>query len=362
MRPALVVCSMCALVVGAGAGRAAAGPDASSPWKVTKRRVMHTVFEVHMPRADHVPAACWAKVTAIEAMANEWREDSPLAALNERAGAGWVALPPPLLELLGAARDVAGRSEGAFDPTWAALWGLWDFSSDAPRPPVAETVERHRRLVNWRDLELDPRQRRARLRRRGQKVGLGGIAKGAALDAMAACLRASGVTAFALSAGGQVLLHGERRPNAPWRVGIRDPRGTGPSDPIGSLQLRGGSVSTSGDYERFFVYRGQRYHHLLDPRTGRPARGLRSATVVHPRAQAADAWSTAIFVAGPRRAAALCARLHAEGGGCVLIDAAGGVRISPALRPQSWFRPGVRAAPLSEPPPTPATTRRASRR
>jgi thiamine biosynthesis lipoprotein len=162
-------------------------------------------------------------------------------------------------------------------------------------------------------------------------IGLGGIAKGFALERAAAALRERRLESFLLVSGGQVYAAGSRtgREGArPWRVGIREPRG-GPEDLFARLELRDGSASTSGDYESYFVAGGVRYHHLLDPRTGRPARGLRSATVVAADAVLADALSTGIFVMGPEAGLALAERL--EGVEAVLVDDDGHVLVTSGL-------------------------------
>ena len=138
------------------------------------------------------------------------------------------------------------------------------------------------------------------------KLGLGAIAKGHALALAAAALRARGLRSFLLSAGGQTYAAGLRE-GRPWRVGVRDPRGA-PDAIIAQLPLEDASAATSGDYERYFERDGVRYHHILDPRTGSPARGLRSVTVIDADPVRADAMSTAIFVLGVERGLALARR------------------------------------------------------
>ena len=150
------------------------------------------------------------------------------------------------------------------------------------------------------------------------KIGLGGIAKGYALDRAAELLRAHGVRDFLILGGGQVMAGGHKD-GKPWRVGIRDPRGE-PEDYFATLDVTDASTSTSGDYERYFVLDGVRYHHILDPRTGMPSKGLRSVTTVSPDATLADALSTAIMVLGAERGLALAESL---GVGAVLVDNAG---------------------------------------
>ena len=265
--------------------------------------------------------AVFAVFRRVEAVANEWRPASPLAVLNTQAGAGPVPVPAELCALLARSKALAAQTGGAFDPTWAALWGLWDFVAPSPVVPSATAIAERVARIDHLALSVDCESNTAALARPGMLVGLGGIAKGWALDSAASELAARGVTDWVLSAGGQVLSDGHNADGAPWTVGIRDPRGA-PDDAFALVQVTG-SVSTSGDYERFFVRDGVRYHHLLDPRTGRPARGLRSVTVIAPDAVTADALSTALMIMGYEAGSALLAEL--PGVQAVWVDARGGV-------------------------------------
>jgi thiamine biosynthesis lipoprotein len=208
---------------------------------------------------------------------------------------------------------------------------LWDFRAPEPAVPPAAEIDRRARLVGYRRVELDEAAGTVRLPEPGMMIGLGGIAKGYALAEAAEVLRGRGLEDFLLVSGGQVYAAGRRSgvgEDRPWRVGVRDPRG-GPEDFFALLELADASASTSGDYERYFVADGVRYHHILDPRTGRPARGLRSATVVSADAVLADALSTGIFVMGPEAGLALAARL--PGVEAVLVDGDGGVLVTSGL-------------------------------
>ncbi len=296
--------------------------------------MMGTVVEVVAPADRAVDAAelVFQTFQEVDASMSEWREGSPLTAVNAAAGGEAVVVPPELMALLQTALDLGQLTSGAFDVSWAALWGLWDFAADAPTLPAAAEVARRAGLVDFSRVELDPVAGTVRLPVPGMKLGLGGIAKGHALDVAAQRLREAGITDFQMSAGGQVLASG-RRGDAPWVVGIRDPRGEA-DDAFAELALEGplagASVSTSGDYERFFLVDGVRYHHLLDPRRGTPARGLRSATVISADATLADALSTAVFVMGAEAGLALIEQV--EGVEAVTVDASGQVGVSSGLR------------------------------
>ncbi|MGM0576069.1 MAG: FAD:protein FMN transferase [Myxococcota bacterium] len=301
-------------------------PDA--PFQRFRVPIMGTVLEIVVPaeRAEEAARAVVEVFTDVDARMSEWKESSPLSEVNRRAGEA-VPVPPELRSLVHRGLRIGDRTDGAFDVTWAALWGLWDFRAEDPEVPAPEEIAERVAKVDHTKVEVDDEAGTVRLDP-GMKVGLGGIAKGHALDRAAARLRSMGVEDFLLSAGGQ-LYAGGTRDGEPWTLGLRDPRGPA-ADAFASLDVRDASVATSGDYERYFVKDGVRYHHILDPRTGMPARGLRSATVVSRDATLADALATAFVVLGPERSLALARgddRVEA-----VLVDPDGGLHVTPGLK------------------------------
>jgi FAD:protein FMN transferase len=279
-------------------------------------------------RAAPAIEAAFAVFERVEWSMNEWRAGSPLARLNDAAGRGWVPLPGDLCEVLSIAKDAARRTGGRFDPTWAALSDLWRFDGSAPAPPEDAAVSARCALVDHRSLELRPRGHacEARLARPGMRVGLGGLAKGWALDAAARALRALGHADFLLQAGGDLYAAGTRG-GAPWRVGVRDPRG-GPLDELAQVDVRDRAFSTSGDYEHAYVVNGRRYHHLIDPRTCRPATASRSVTVLARRAVDAEILGKALFILGGEPALQEAGRWGAE---ALVVDAHGAVIATPGL-------------------------------
>lgn len=233
----------------------------------------------------------------VERTMNEWKGDSPLAQINNAAGQkDWIDIPQDLYGTLKRSIEIAEKTDGAFDPTWAALWGLWNFSAATPQVPDKLAIQMRVAHVGYRGLKLHPKHPRARLATAGMALGLGGIAKGVALDQAAKLIRDYGMNDVLISAGGQVMALGSRGGRS-WRVGIRDPRGD-QADSFAMVEAKDVSVSTSGDYERYFTVNGERYHHILNPKTGMPTRGLRSATVISSDATLADALSTALMVKG----------------------------------------------------------------
>jgi thiamine biosynthesis lipoprotein len=278
------------------------------------------------PAAADAAGACFDRFRALDLELSEWKEGSPLSAVNRGAGQGAVAVPRELFDLLERSAALARASDGAFDISWAALWGTWDFRAPSPRLPDAAEIARRRLLVDYRKIRLDRAALAVELPERGMKLGLGAIGKGYALDQCATLLAARGIGDYLLVSGGQVLARGTKG-GRPWRVGLRDPRG-GPEEIFARFELADGSLSTSADNEQFFEIDGVRYHHILDPRTGWPSRGLRSATVLHAEATAADALSTALMVLGAERGFEV---VRSQGGEALVVDEHGAVVTTPGF-------------------------------
>lgn len=223
-------------------------------------------------------------------MMNHYDPASVVSAINAAAGARPVALPPELAEVLAQARRVSERTAGAFDVTIGGLRG-WRFRPGEERVPDPAEIAAQLAKVDYRKLESG--RASAFLSEKGMKVDLGGIAKLYILEAGRRVLEARGVPRALINGGGDVVAHSD---GAPWRVGVRDPRA--PEQLLGVVEIKNGCVAASGDYERFFVRDGRRFHHILDPRTGYPAEGARGVTLVGPSAEAVNGVGPAIMVLG----------------------------------------------------------------
>jgi thiamine biosynthesis lipoprotein len=290
--------------------------------------VMGTALEVTVDAAsENAAVAVFSSVEQemkrIEEEMSEWRETSPISEVNREAGEKPVKVPKELLNVISAALKVSEISGGAFDITWASMRGLWDFRPGHERVPGPEEVKKRLGLVDYRDVVLDPAGSTVFLKRKGMAIGLGGIAKGYAVDKAMETVLKSGVTNAIIKAGGDIRVQGHAE-GAGWEVGIQDPRDRGRL--MAKLRLTNVSISTSGGYERFFVKDGLLYHHIMDPKTGYPARGARSVTVIGPDTMTTDALSTAIFVLGPQKGLELAKKL--PGIEVMIVDSAGALSSS----------------------------------
>jgi thiamine biosynthesis lipoprotein len=273
--------------------------------------------------------AVFAEFDRLEAILTVWRRDSEIVRLNAAAGEHPVMVSPEVIEVLTIARQVSDWTDGTFDVTFGALADLWKFDHDQDNTiPDPALVRARLPLVDYRAIEIDPEARTVFLRRKGMRVHLGGIGKGYAVDRAVAIVRQHGIGNFMIQAGGDLYVGG-LKDGRPWRLGIRDPRGPA-NKSFATLDLSDGTFSTSGDYERYFMKDGRRYHHILDLRRGEPARECRSVTLVSDRAVLADALAKGVFILGPNAGMALIERLPGIEG--VIVSATNEVSVSSGLQ------------------------------
>ncbi len=256
--------------------------------------------------------------------------DAPNAvkAFNAAAPGAPVPLPDEVSRLLQTALAIARRSDGAFSPALGAPDRLWGFSLPEPpsAPPDMARLRALMRGAKWTNIVHAARSWK-RLHPAAQ-LDFGGIAKGYAIDRAIAVLKRHGIANAIVDAGGDMRIIGNRH-GRPWRIGLRHPRRKQAT--LGWFEAEGDvAIVTSGDYERYFIWHGRRYHHILDPATGLPARRSMSATVVARNATLADGWSTALFVLGEQG----LPLVRSLGMQAVLVDAAGHLHRTPdALAP-----------------------------
>lgn len=248
----------------------------------------------------------YAEMHRLEALMSRFQPQSLVSRISLAAGITPVAVPPEVMAVLQGAQRVSALSRGAFDVTVGAFRS-WNFGPGEKVVPAAQELARQRPLVDARGLVLDARAGTAFLARQGMALDLGGIAKLPILEAGLRVLRSEGVESALVNGGGDVLTLG-RWQGRPWRVGLRDPRA--PERLLGVVAVDGaGVVASSGDYERCFFYEGQRQHHVLNPRTGRPASGVHGVSLVARDVTAVNGLGAALMVQGPQVGRALAQRM-----------------------------------------------------
>lgn len=280
------------------------------------RRAMACEFEVLVNAIDQgqsTEAALDALdlIDRLEDQLTVYRDHSEISQLNERAGKEPVPVEEGLFQLLVLAKQLHEETDGAFDITSSPLSEIWGFHRRQGQMPTAEEIDQARKRIGNQHVHLDESDQTVVLRGEGVEINLGGIGKGYALDCAAQQLAADGIDNFLLHGGQSSLLaRGQRldreEPTEGWLVGVGHP--LRPDRRLATICLTDQALGTSGSGTQSFHHRGKRYGHILDPRTGWPAEGVLSATVVAPSAAVADALATACYVLGEKGARHLCRR------------------------------------------------------
>ena len=324
------------------AGPAFAAPDCLDPVRMERQAMGSVLRVVVCPLDDSAQARTQAaratdavaqQFQRLEALWSTWVPHSDVSRLNAAPPGTAVAVAPETAAILARALLGSRQTDGLFDVTFAPLGALWAFdtppSAHQPtklqRVPTVAEVRAKMAVVGFAGLHVDVAQHTATLLRTGMAVHLGGIGKGAAVDAGVALLRQRGFADFAVQAGGDLYVAG-RKGGRPWRVGIAHPRQ--PGQILGEVELADAAFSTSGDYERFAIIDGTRYHHILDPRTGWPATASQSATVRAATATDAEVLTKAAFIAGGASGVAMAEQWGAQ---AVIVDKDGTVWQSKGL-------------------------------
>lgn len=322
--------------------RLAAAPEAAAPPAFVPERVhgQGTAMGTHLAFAAYTtPTVDAAKVRItfdaaqdeikrIEGLMTTWR-DSEVSRINAAAGKAPVTVSDETFGVIKESVHASEISEGTFDITFHTLHGLWKFDEDLdPHPPADKSLKARLPFVGYRRIKLDEQAKTVMLTHEKTQIGLGGIAKGYAVDMAARVLEKAGLTSFFVQAGGDLLARGRKPDGTEWQAGVRDPRGAEGSYFL-KLPLTDHAFSTAGDYERAYVVNGKRYHHIIDPRTGQPATACRSVTIWAPTALLADELDDAVFILGPEKGMRLVESI--DGVGAVIVDAKNNVVISKRL-------------------------------
>jgi FAD:protein FMN transferase len=301
------------------AGDGPLGPDSSTERAPRDyllqvgRRAMACDFHVYLNAGQHggaVEAASQALdlVEQLEAQLTVFRPESEVSVINRDAAARPSAVEARLFDLLSRCVSWSQATGGAYDITAGPLVKVWGFYTRSGRFPEAGEIAEAMQRIGSQHLELDPERRTIQFARPGMELNLGSVGKGYALDRCAEILEAAGVSNFLIHGGQSSILARGARDSASevpeWRVALRHPLHS--ERRLAELRLRQRTLGTSGSGQQFFFHRGRRYGHVLDPRSGRPAEGVLSATVLAPDAAAADALATAFFVLGVDATLAYC--------------------------------------------------------
>lgn len=304
---------------------------AHADWYHREAAIMGTRIAVELwhedaSEAERAIEAVLGEMRRVDALMSHYKPESQLSQINARAALAPVAVDSELASLIERAGKLSALTGGAFDITYASVGYLYDYR--AHQRPTDEQIEAGLGAVNWRHVVVDPKDSTVRFTRSGVRIDLGGIAKGYAVDRAIAILESHGVRHASVTAGGDSRIIGDRF-GRPWIIGIRHPDDA--DQVIARIPMIDAAISTSGDYERYFDEDGERFHHIIDPHTGKSASKLRSVTIIGADATTTDGLSTSVFVMGPERGIELIERLGDVD--AVVVKSNGKVLYSSGLAP-----------------------------
>jgi len=286
--------------------------------------VIIKVFGDNRAEMEQAVQEAFDEISRLERMMSNFIPTSELSRINQQAGKAPVPVSRELFSVIRTSLMFSDITEGTFDISFASVGKLWDFRAGIL--PTPEAIAKQLPYVDYRKIRLNDKDSSVFLPYAEMEIGLGGIGKGYAVDRAMEVLARHGIHDAIIMAGGDMMVRGRKGKDL-WRVGLRDPDDK--NKILAVLPLQDQAVSTSGDYERFFIKDGVRYHHIIDTKTGYPARLCRSVTLLAKDATTTDGLTKGVFIMGPERGMALVERLG--GVEAIIIDAQGKIHLSSGL-------------------------------
>lgn len=283
-----------------------------------------TVVSPSKDLAEEAIDAGFGEIKKLEILLNFFSEESEITAINRAAGIHPVKVSQETMEILRKMIEIAEVTDGSFDATIAPVIRQWKFSKHdfSSSVPDKRSVENALKSVSYKKINMNSNTSEIYLEEKGMELDLGGIAKGYGADKAVDAIKAIGIKAALVAVAGDIRGYGISPSGKAWKVGIQNPRTENTEKPwedvMATLHLENKAISTSGDYQRYFIKDGMRYHHILDPKTGFPSdSGLISVSVIAPEGYLSDSLSTAVFIMGAEKGMRLLESMGIEG---VLID------------------------------------------
>ncbi|MBI5409117.1 MAG: FAD:protein FMN transferase [Nitrospirae bacterium] len=297
-----------------------------------------TVVSPSREKAEEAIEAGFDEIKKLETLLNYFSPDSEITAVGRAAGIKPVRVSKETLEIMQKTVHISKITDGAFDPTIAPVLKLWKFSGRPANPsiPQRDALESALKLVGCEKIKINSEASEVYLNEKGMELDLGGIAKGYAADKAVGVIKAKGIKAALVAIAGDIKGYGLSTSGNVWKVGIQDPRPENPDsekpweDVFASVYLKDRAISTAGDYQRFFIKDGKRYHHIIDPKTGYPSTsGLISVSVIAPEGYISDGIDTAVLILGLEKGTKLLESMGLDG---MLVDSQKRVFITKNLK------------------------------
>ncbi len=267
-----------------------------------------------------------AELRRLDAMMSLYKDSSEITKVNLAAGKAPVRVSPEMIEVVEHATEVSRLSDGVFDVTIGPLVVLWQMRLKEGKVPTDDEIARVRPLVNYRNIVVDRKASTIFLKKPGMIMDFGGM-KGYTTDRVAGLFRERGITNAIIAVAGDIWVMGRREDGSPWRIGVQHPREHDKTLTV--LELSDKYVSTSGDYERFVIREKKRYHHIIDPRTGKPSTGVISATLIGDKGALIDPLTKIPFILGPEKGMKIIRKFGAE---AIIVDEEGKVFMTGGIK------------------------------
>jgi thiamine biosynthesis lipoprotein len=239
-----------------------------------------------------------AEISRIESLISDWKSTSQVSEVNQNAGIRPVKVDSEVFELTKRAIKLSEITNGGFDVSFAAMDRIWKFDGSMTEMPSAEAIKKSVEKVGYKNIILDSVQSTIFLKLKGMKIGFGALGEGYATDKCRAMMLSKGIKAGIINGSGDMSTWGTQPNGTPWKIGITNP--FSPDKLLAVVPLEQQAVTTSGSYEKFVVFNGKRYSHIINPATGYPATGLCSVSVFGPNAETANGLSTSMMVLGQK--------------------------------------------------------------
>ena len=262
---------------------------------------MGTDFEITIVAKEHATAKKYietaiSEIKRIEKIISSWDDDSETSKINKNAGIASVKVSPELFGLIERSLLISKITDGAFDISYAALDNIWRFNISMDYVPTPKQIKNSVSKVGFKNIIIDKDKQTVFLSKKGMKIGFGAIGKGFAADMAKKLLQSKGVPGGIINAAGDLTTWGTQVSGKKWMIGITNPLDK--SKVFSWLPIVESSVATSGNYEKYIVFKDEKYSHIIDPRTGKPSKGVKSVSVFAKKAEMCDALATSIFVMG----------------------------------------------------------------
>lgn len=294
---------------------------------------MGSRFEISVISDDSIKAHQGIKlaidsIQKIENYISSWKTSSKTSEINRNAGIKAIKVNTDLFQLISRSKKVSELTNGIFDISYAVLDTLWKFDKTEKKPPSLIEIQQLLPKINYQNIILDKEQQTVFLKKKGMKIGFGAIGKGLAADIGKAYLQNLGFKNGLVNAGGDLTTWGKQANGKNWQIGIADPKKN--QDMIAWLDASNMAVVTSGNYEKFFTFEGKNYTHILNPKTGKPTKGLKSVTIICPSTELADALATTVFILEEKKGVYLINQL--KGIECILVTDKDELKTSSSLQ------------------------------